>query len=172
MKKTVDLSKTEPREAQLYALDTGTAPIIIPNNSGIVPILGIRLNASFQDAKLAVSSYTTLAVSNDEYSYIWLLNPTLDTPPIWTPPTLNPQNAGTVCDVFVGDGSQRISPGNEGVKLVSGYESRRSAEMNNYTQRTRSLGSMGGVSNELFLCIREVNNALTVFASIMRDELF
>jgi len=171
MRKIINLAKAESRSSQLYAIDTGTDPILIQNNSGIVPLLGVRLNANSQDSKLSITSFTTLAVTNDEYSYVWLLNPTLDTPPTWTPPGSNPQNLGTVSDVFIGDGSQRISPGNEGIKLVSGYEARRSAELNNYTGHQRTLGVSGGVSNELFLCIREINNDLGVFASIMRDEL-
>ena len=171
MRKIINLAKAEKSSSQLYAIDTGTDPIVIPNNSYIVPVLGVRLNAARHESKLSITSYTTLASSNDEYSYVWLLNPTLDTPPTWIEPGSNPQNLGTVSDVFIGDGSQRISPGNEGIKLVSGYESRRSAEMNNYTGRERTLGVSGGVSNELFLCIRETNNALDIFASMMRDEL-
>jgi hypothetical protein len=155
----------------LYAIDTGSSPLSIDNNAGIVPVLGVRLNAARQDSRLSITSYTTLSIDNDDYQYLWLLNPTLDTPPTWIEPGSNPLNLGTVADVFIGDGSQRISPGNEGIKLVSGYESRRSSELNNYTGRERTLGVSGGVSNELFLCVVELTGTFDFFASMMRDEL-
>ena len=172
MKKIINLDKQEARSAQLYAIDTGTDWITIPNNSGIVPLLGIRLNAARHESKLSVTAFTTLSVTNDEYNYLWLLNPTFEgAPPVWLDASANVLNPGTVADVFIGDGTQRVDENNQGAKLVSGYESRRSAELNNYTGDERTIGISGGVSNELFLCVREINNAFDIFASLMRDEI-
>jgi hypothetical protein len=172
MKKIINLSKNESRGSQLYAIDTGVSPLSITNNSGIVPVLGIRLNAARHSSRLSVTSYTVMTTGNDEYLYLWLLNPTLDTPPTWIEPGSNALNPGTVADVFIGDGTQRISGGNEGVKVVSGYETRRSSELNNYTGRERTIGISGGVSNELFLCVVELTGTFDFYASLMRDELF
>lgn len=171
MKKIINLSKAEQRSSQLYAIDTGNAPLSISNNSGIVPVLGVRLNAARHDSKLSIASYSVMSGDQNEFKYLWLLNPTLDTPPTWIEPGSNALNPGTISDVFIGDGSQRISAGNEGVKLVSAYESRRSSELNNYTGRERTLGVSGGVSNELFLCVVELTGTFDFYASLMRDEL-
>ncbi len=171
MKKIINLSKAEARTAQLYSIDTGEVPVLIQNASGIVPVLGVRLNSARQDSKLSITSYSVMSQTNDEFKYLWLLNPTLDTPPTWIEPGSNALNPGTVSDVFIGDGSQRISAGNEGVKLVSAYESRRSSELNNYTGKERTLGVSGGVSNELFLCVVELTGVFSLYASLMRDEL-
>lgn len=172
MKKIINLSKKEPSGAQLYAIDTGTSSISINPTAGIVPILGVRLNSARQDSKLSIASYTTITnAANDDYQYLFLLNPVLDVAPTWIEPISNALNPGTVSDVFIGDGSQRISAGNEGVKLVSAYESVRSSELNNYTGKERTIGVSGGVSNELFLCISSLGGTIEVYGSLMRDEL-
>ena len=172
MEKIVNLFKDEARTSQLYGIDTGATPLSIPNGSGIVPVLGIRLNSAFLDSKLAVIAYTTLSTTNDDYRYLWLMNPTLDVAPTWITPNLNPLNPGTISDVFIGDGTQRISAGNEGIKLVSGYESRRSSELNQYSDRERNVGNKGGtIANELFLCVTELTGTFDCYASLMRDEI-
>ena len=155
----------------MYSIDTGEVALAIPNNSGIVPLLGLRLNSSFLESKLSITAFTLLSGTTDEFRYLWLLNPTLENPPTWIEPASNALNPGTISDVFIGDGTQRISGGNEGAKLVSGFESRRSSELNDYSGKERSVGISGGFSNELFLCIQEMTGNMTISASLMRDEI-